>query len=143
MEALCSASNRVFGASGWIEVTGGIGAPPSFEGGCLPDSGAVWASEIVFGWGLNWIWPPSPFSRGICSPVCPAAEVSPYGATLMASCTSPWPGKVLQDNTSVSSVALGEEAAESDPLSITFGSSKFPKDEERWGWARARLQRMV
>ena len=41
MEALRSASSRVSGATGWTEVTGEIGTPPSFEGGCLPDSGAV------------------------------------------------------------------------------------------------------
>ena len=80
---------------------------------------------------------------GIFSPMCPAAEVSPSGATLTASFVSPWPGEVLQDNTSVSSMALGEEAAGRDPLSITFGSSEFPKDEDRWRSERAELQRMI
>ena len=75
--------------------------------------------------------------------MCLAAKVSPSGATLMASCVSAWPGEVLRDNTSVSSMALGEEAAGRDPLSITFGSSEFPEDEDRWRSERAGLQRMI
>ena len=75
--------------------------------------------------------------------MCPAAEGSPSGTTLTASCTTPWPRKVLGDNTSASSMALGEEAAGSDPLSITFGSSEFPEDEGRWGRAWTGLQRMI
>ena len=54
MEALRSPSSRVSGAFGWTEITdgiGGIGAPPSFEGGCLSDSRAVQVSEIVCGKG--------------------------------------------------------------------------------------------
>ena len=63
--------------------------------------------------------------------MCPVAEVSPSGAALMASCVSPWPGEVLRDSTSVLSMALGEEAAGRDPLSITLGSSEFPEDKDR------------
>ena len=106
------------------------------------DSGAVYVSGMVFGWGPNWIWPPSPVSMGIFSPMCSAAKVSPYGTTLTASCVSPRPG-VLWDNTSVSSMALGEEAAGRDPLSITFGCSEFPVDEDRWRTERAGLQHMI
>ena len=76
---------------------------------------------------------------GICSPMCLEAEILPPGATMMASCVSTRPGKVLRDSTSASSVALGEEAAGSDPLSITFGSSEFPEDEDRWRSERVRL----
>ena len=76
-------------------------------------------------------------------PICPAAEGSPSSASLTASCVSAWPGQVLRDSTSASSVALGEEAAGRDPLSITFGSSEFPEDEDRWRRAWAGLQRMI
>ena len=75
--------------------------------------------------------------------MCPAAEVSPSGATLAASYTSPWPGKVLRGNTSALFVTLGEEAARSDPLSITFGSSEFPEDVDRWRSERDGLQRII
>ena len=75
--------------------------------------------------------------------MCPTVEVSPSGATLMASCVSPWPGEVLRDSTSVLSMALGEEAAGRDPLSIIFGSSEFPEDEDRWRSELAGLQRMI
>ena len=70
-------------------------------------------------------------------------EVSPSGATLTASCASPWLGEVLRDSTSASPVALGEEAAGSDPLSITFGSSEPPEDEDRWELSWAGLQRII
>ena len=76
---------------------------------------------------------------GICSPLCSAAEASPSGAALVASYVSPWPG-ILWDNTSVLSMALGEEAAGRDPLSITYGSSEFPEDEDRSRSERAGLQ---
>ena len=79
---------------------------------------------------------------GICSPMCPAAEVLPFGAALTASCISPYPG-VLRDNTSVSSMVLGEEAAGRDPLSITFGSSEFPVDEDRRRTEWVGLQHMI
>ena len=59
MEAPRSASSRLSGASGWIEVTGATGRPPSFEGCCSPDSGAAWVSGIVFDWGTNRSRPPS------------------------------------------------------------------------------------
>ena len=71
--------------------------------------------------------------------MCPEAEVLPSGAALVASRVSPRPG-ILRDNTSVSSMALGEEAAGRDPLSITFGSSEFPEDEDRSRSERAGLQ---
>ena len=74
----------------------------------MPESGAALASGMVFGWGPHWIRSPSPVPRGICSPQCPAAEVSPSGAILMALCISPWPVKVLRDTASASSMALGE-----------------------------------
>ena len=74
--------------------------------------------------------------------MCPAAEVSPSGATLTASYGPPWPG-VLRDNTSVSSMAWGEEAVGRDPLSITFGSNEFPEEEGRPSSERAGLQRMI
>ena len=71
--------------------------------------------------------------------MCPAAEVSPSGAALTASYASAWPG-ILRDSTPVSSMALGEEAAGRDPLSITFGSSEFPEDKDRSRLERAGLQ---
>ena len=75
--------------------------------------------------------------------MCLATEGSPSGATLIASCVSLWPGEVLRDNISVLSMALGEEAARRDPLSITLGSSEFPEDEDRWRWEQAGLQCMI
>ena len=71
--------------------------------------------------------------------MCQAAEVSPSGTTLMASCTSPWPGRVLRGNTSASSVVLGEEASGGDSLAIAFESSEHP-DEDRRELSRAGLQ---
>ena len=53
MEAFFSAADKVFGTSGWVEVAGGTGAPPSVEGGCPPDSGAVLVFGTVSGWGPN------------------------------------------------------------------------------------------
>ena len=51
MEALFSATNKASDTSGWTEVAG----MPLLAGeGRLLDSGAVWVSEIVFGWGPDW-----------------------------------------------------------------------------------------
>ena len=74
---------------------------------------------------------PSLVSMGVGSPMFSAAGVSPFGAILAASCTSPCPGRVLRDNTSVLSVAVGEEAGGGDSLSIMFGPSEFPVVEDR------------
>ena len=57
--------------------------------------------------------------------MCSATGVSPSGDTGIV---SPWPG-ILQDNTSMLSVALGEEAVRRDPLFIADGSSD-PSEEE-------------
>ena len=49
---------------------------------------------------------------GVDFPLSLSIEVLPSAATFTASCTSPWPGEVLWDNTSVLSVAVGGEASE-------------------------------
>ena len=75
--------------------------------------------------------------------MCPAAERSPSGATLTASCVSPWLGEVLRDSISVLSMALGEETAGRGLLSITFRSSEFPEDQDCSMSERAGLQHMI
>ena len=57
--------------------------------------------------------------------MCPATGVSPEGVSRTV---SPWPG-ILRDNTSVSSVALGEETVGRDSLFIANGS-RDPSEEE-------------
>ena len=49
---------------------------------------------------------------------------------LAASGTSPYSGRVLWGDTSVLSVVVGEEAGGGESLSIMFGPSKFPEEEE-------------
>ena len=78
-----------------MEVAGGVGTPPSFKGGCSLDSGAVWVSGVVFGWGPDWSGPPLRVSMGPVAPMFSAAEALPSGAVSAAFRTSPWLGKVL------------------------------------------------
>lgn len=82
-----------------MKAAGGVGNPPSFKGGCLLDSGAVWVSGVVFG-------------MGFVPPMFSAVEALPYGTVFAAFRTYPWPREVLWDNTSVSSSTCGEKLAE-------------------------------
>ena len=80
---------------------------------------------------------------GVGSPMFSAAEVSPFGTILAASGTSPYSGRVLWDDTSVLSAAVGEEAGGGDSLSIMFGPSEFPEEEDRWGRTLTGLQHTI
>ena len=68
---------------------------------------------------------------GVGSPMCSVAEVSPFGTVLAAFGTSPCSERVLWDDTSVLSAAVGEEAGGGDSLSIMFEPSEFPEEEDR------------
>ena len=57
--------------------------------------------------------------------------------------TSPYSGRVLWDDTSVLSAAVGEEAGGGGSLSIMFGPSKFPEEEDRWGRTLTRPQHTI
>ena len=80
---------------------------------------------------------------GVGPPISSEVEVLPSDVVFTASRLSPWPGKALQDKTSVSSTAVGGEARGGVSLSPIPGSSEFPEDEDRWRWALAGLQRMI
>ena len=69
-----------------------------------------------------------------------AAEALPSGAVSAVFRTSPWPGEVLWDNTSVSSVARGGEARGGVSLSIISGANEFPEDDDCWGRSWAELK---
>src|SRR5215216_3690457 len=81
MDALSSASTMVFGTSGLAEVAVGIDAP-SCVGGRSLDSGAVWVSGAVLGWGPDRPGPPLPVSVGAVPPSPSAAEVLSSDAVL-------------------------------------------------------------
>ena len=72
---------------------------------------------------------PSSASMGVCSPMCPEAEASPFGASLTASGFSPGLG-ILRDDASAPSVSLGEEAVGRVSLSIASGSSASSEDKD-------------
>ena len=57
--------------------------------------------------------------------------------------TSPCSGRVLWDDASVLSAAVGEEAGGGDSLSIMFGPSEFPEEEDRSGKTLTELQHTI
>ena len=110
MEAPWSASNILFGASGWTGAAGTVdllllgGGPP-------PDSGTFKGSGAVFG------LEPDLEPWGVSSPLLLESGRSPCGASRLGTC---W------DNTSVSSVGRGEEAVGSE---FTSDESSEPLDD--------------
>ena len=74
--------------------------------------------------------PPSSVSMGVVPPMFSAAEALPSGAVLATFRTSPWPGEVLWDNTSVSSAACGRKARGGVSLSIISGAKEFHADDD-------------
>ena len=123
-EARRSASAKVSGASGLMEVIGGVDAPPSFKGGCSLDSGAVWVSGMMFGWGPDWSWPPSSVSMEVGPPMSPAAEVLPFGAVLTASRTSPCQGEARK---------AAETVPEGNTSSVENLGGHNPHGNWQWG----------
>src|SRR5215216_3220078 len=95
---------------------------------------------MVFGWGLDCSGPLSSVSMGVGPPMFSVAEALPSGAVLTDSRTSPFPGEVLWDSTSVSSAVGGGEARGGVSLSIISGSKEFPSDDDCWGRSLARLK---
>src|SRR3990170_3114179 len=140
MEARCSASTRVFGASGFVEAAVGADAPPSFEGGCSPDSEATFVAGMMSGWGTDCSGPPPSVAMGVAPSMSSAAEVLSSGAFSAAWLAPPWPGEVLQDNTSVSSTVIGEGARGGVSLSAISGGRELPSDSEGLGRSRAGLK---
>ena len=98
-------------------------------------------SGVRLGTGLS--GPTSSVSMGVVPPMFSAAEVLPSGAVSAAFRTSPWPGEVLWDNTSVSSAACGGEARGGVLLSIISGANEFPEDDDCWGRSRAGLKHIM
>ena len=51
----------------------------------------------------------------------------------MALSAPPWPGEILWDDTSVSSMAGREKARDGPSLSASSGGREFPDEDERFG----------
>ena len=115
MEAPWSASNILFGASGWTEAAGTVDLL-LLEGGPPPDSVTFEGSGAVSG------LEPDLEPWGVSSPLLLESGRSPCGASRT---TSYWIG-TCWDNTSVSSVGRGEEAIGSE---FTSDESSEPLDD--------------
>ena len=124
-----------------MEAADGTDAPPpTFEEGCLSDPGAMLVSGMVFGGGPDcWGSPPS-VVIGAASPRSSATEVLTSGALSTASFAPSRPGEVLRDDTSVSSMAIGEGARGGVSLSAISGGREFPSDNGVCGSSRGGLK---
>ena len=125
-----------------MEVADGAAAPPppSFEGGCLSHPGAMLISGMVFDGGPDcWGSPPS-IVMGVTSPSSSATEVLTSGVFSTASPVPPRLGEVLQDDTSVSSIEIGEGAHGGVSLSSCSGSREFPFENGVCGTSQGELK---
>ena len=80
-------------------------------------------------WGPKLLKPSTLGGRGDAVPRSATSEVLTSGAFWTASFAPPRPGEVLRDNTSVSSMAVGEGARDDASLSSCSGGREFPSDE--------------
>ena len=90
-------------------------------------------SGTVFGGGPDLLGSPRSVVMGVTSPGPSATKVLTSGAFSMALLAPPRPGEVLWDDTSVSSMAIGEGARDDASLSACSGGREFPDEDDAFG----------